>query len=82
MPILPFAGNAGYDSPARQQVRTEVNAWIRSPSAFDAVLPLDAAVSDGASPPRLLAAYDTGDALHLTPAGYEKLAAAVDLALF
>ena len=30
----------------------------------------------------LAAAYDTSDHLHLNPAGYQKMADAIDLALF
>ena len=41
-----------------------------------------AAVRDPANPMNLAAAYDTGDHLHLNPAGYQKMADAIDLALF
>jgi lysophospholipase L1-like esterase len=58
-----------------------VNAWIRTSGKFDAVIDLDAAVRDPASPTRLLAAYDSGDKLHPSPAGYQKMAEAVDLTL-
>jgi lysophospholipase L1-like esterase len=82
VPLLPFAGNTMYDLPANQQVRSEVNAWIRQPGHFDRVLPLDEAVSDGQAPPALQKAYDSGDFLHLNPAGYERMAAALDLSVF
>jgi lysophospholipase L1-like esterase len=82
IPILPFAGNAMYDDDARQLVRTEVNAWISQPGRFDRALPLDEAVSDGKLPAALQEAYDSGDSLHLNPAGYQRLADAVDLSLF
>lgn len=49
---------------------------------FDAVIDLDAAVSDPTNRQRLAAASDTGDHLHLNPAGYQKMADAIDLALF
>jgi lysophospholipase L1-like esterase len=82
VPLLPFAGNTMYDSPATQQVRSEVNAWIREPGHFDRALPLDEAVSDGKAPPGLQKAYDSGDFLHLNAAGYERLAGALDLSVF
>ncbi len=78
VPILPIAGSqyAGGES-----TRKTVNDWIRAMGNFDAVIDLDAAVRDPANPNQLLAAYDSGDKLHLSPAGYKKMAAAVDLAL-
>jgi lysophospholipase L1-like esterase len=57
-----------------------VNAWIRS--HFDAVLDFDAVVRDPARSDHLAAAYDSGDGLHLSPAGYRALADAVPLSLF
>ena len=42
----------------------------------------DAAVRDPANPLRLLPAYDSGDHLHPSDAGYASMAAAVDLRLF
>jgi lysophospholipase L1-like esterase len=80
-PLLPFAGSQ-YDSSEHETARQAVNAWIRTPGHFDAVIDFDAAVSDPASPTALLAAYDSGDHLHLSAAGYVRLADAIDLALF
>jgi lysophospholipase L1-like esterase len=82
VPILPFAGNTAYDSPANQQARTDVNDWIRKAGSFDGTLALEEAVSNGATPPKLKPAFDSGDALHLNPAGYQALADAVDLSRF
>lgn len=78
VPILPIAGSqyAGGES-----ARKTVNDWIRAMGNFDAVMDLEAAVRDPANPTQLLAAYDSGDKLHLSPAGYQKMAEAVDLAL-
>ncbi|HEY8946027.1 MAG TPA: SGNH/GDSL hydrolase family protein [Polyangiaceae bacterium] len=81
VPILPFEGSQ-YDTPEREMARQTVNAWIRAPGNFDAVLELEAAVRDPSRPTRLLPAYDDGDGLHLNPAGYAKMADAVDLSLF
>lgn len=82
IPVLPFHENEMYDSPEHQQTRTAVNDWIRSSGSFDAVIPMDEAVSDGHQPPGLAPAYDDGDRLHLNPAGYKKMADTVDLSLF
>jgi lysophospholipase L1-like esterase len=81
VPILPFGGSM-YDSPAHEAARQTVNAWVRTSGRFDAVLHLDAAVADPADPTRLLLAYDDGDRLHLSPAGYQAMADAIDLSLF
>jgi len=79
--ILPFNGHS-YFSADHEAARTTVNAWIRQAGNFDAVIDLDAAVRDPAKLDTLLSAYDSGDHLHLNPAGYKKLAEAVDLKLF
>lgn len=79
--LLPYEGYVWY-SVARDQVRQRVNDWIRNSGAFDAVLDFDAAVRDPAWPTRLLAAYDGGDHLHPSDAGYDAMARAVPLALF
>jgi lysophospholipase L1-like esterase len=78
--ITPFGSNSYY-TPAHETVRQSVNTYIRS-GKFDAFIDFDAAVRDTSNPPRLQAAYDSGDGLHLNPAGYQKLADTVDLALF
>jgi lysophospholipase L1-like esterase len=80
-PLTPIAGSH-YDSPDHEAARQAVNTWIRTSGRFDAVVDLDAAVRDPANPAHLLAAYDTGDHLHLNAAGYHKLADTIDVALF
>lgn len=81
VPILPF-GRSMYFSPAHEAARETVNEWIRSVGRFDAVIDMDAAVRDPGEPANLAAAYDSGDHLHLNPAGYEKMAEVIDLSLF
>ncbi len=82
--LLPFGGNTGYDDPDghREAARQTVNRWIRTSGRFDAVLDFDRAVRDPEHPERLTAALDGGDHLHLNPAGYGVLAAAVPDRLF
>ena len=82
IPVLPFKGNSDYDSTAHQMVRTQVNDWINAAGHFDKALPLDTAVADPADPSKLLSAYDSNDHLHLSPAGYQKMADSIDLSLF
>jgi len=49
---------------------------------FDAVLDFDAVVRDPAHPDQLLPAYDCGDHLHPSPAGYRAIANSIPLTLF
>ncbi|TMR93771.1 SGNH/GDSL hydrolase family protein [Nonomuraea basaltis] len=81
--ITPFGGHS-YDDPQghREGARQAVNEWIRTSGRFDAVIDFDRAVRDPAEPRRLQAAYDVGDGLHLSPAGYKALADAVPARLF
>ncbi|MFC7534114.1 SGNH/GDSL hydrolase family protein [Actinoplanes sp. GCM10030250] len=75
--LTPFGGNI-YDDPSglREKARQAVNNAIRG-RLFDAYVDFDAAVRDPAEPRRLAPAYNVGDHLHLNPAGYAALAAAV-----
>ena len=58
-----------------------VNAWVRTSGAFDGVVDFDRATRDPANPLRLLPAYDSGDHLHPSDAGYAAMANAVSLRL-
>ena len=78
VPILPFMGSQYSNETARQTI----NEWIRTSGKFDAVIDLDAAVRDPDNPSRLLREYDSGDHLHLSVAGLQKMADAIDLDLF
>ena len=81
--ITPFAGSTYYHpSAATLRDRREINAWIRAPGHFDAVVDFAKAVRDPKHPARLLPAYDSGDNLHPNPAGYRAMAAAIPLSLF
>jgi lysophospholipase L1-like esterase len=79
--ILPFGGSM-YASPGHEAARVAVNTWIRTSGRFDAVIDLDAVVADPNEPSQLNAAYDSGDRLHLNPAGYRAIADGIDLSLF
>jgi lysophospholipase L1-like esterase len=79
--ITPFGGN-GYYTPAHEAVRQAVNTWIRNSGKFDAVIDFDAVVRNPITLTTLLSAFDTGDGLHLNPAGYRAMANSIDLTLF
>lgn len=63
----------------REEIRQQVNAWIRTSKAFDGVIDFDRAVRDPDIPEQLSATYDHGDHLHLNDAGRRKLAYTVGL---
>lgn len=79
--LTPFKG-AGYYSDAGEAAREAVNAWIRGPGGFDGLIDFDAAVRDPSDPLTLRAAYDSGDHLHPSDAGYKAMARSIDLGLF
>lgn len=80
--ILPFAGSFYKPTAASEADRQALNAWIRQPGNFDAVIDFDAVMRDPAQPDRMKAAVDSGDHLHPSLAGYRAMAAAVPLSLF
>ena len=81
--IMPFVGNGYYHANRDNEAdRQAVNAWIRTPGHFDAVVDFDRVMRDPVKPERLLPAYDDGDALHPSPAGYRAMGDAIPLNLF
>lgn len=61
--------------------RAAVNTWVRDHGReyADGVFDFAAAVADPVDPGRLASAFDAGDGLHLSAAGYRALADAVDI---
>jgi lysophospholipase L1-like esterase len=81
--ITPYAGSEYYHpGPLSEADRQAVNAWIRAPGHFDAVVDFDAVVRDPNHPDHLLPAFDCGDHLHPSPAGYRAMGEAIPLTLF
>ena len=80
--LTPFAGvEPPFYTAAGETKRQAVNAWIRTAGAFDAVIDFDKVVRDPAQEDRILPAYDSGDHLHPNDAGYQAMAASIDLRL-
>ena len=81
--ITPY-GRSAYYHPGRlsEGDRQAINKWIRTPGHFDAVIDFDKVTRDPAHPDRLLPAYDSGDHLHPSPAGYRAMGEAIPLSLF
>jgi lysophospholipase L1-like esterase len=81
--IMPFVGSSYYHPPpASEADRQAINQWIQTPGRFDAVIDFDQIIRDPAHPEHLLPAFDSGDHLHPTPAGYAAMAEGVPLSLF
>ncbi|MGA8025775.1 MAG: SGNH/GDSL hydrolase family protein [Bryobacteraceae bacterium] len=81
--ILPYAGSDYYHPDSASEAdRQAVNAWIRNSGSFDAVIDFDRVARDPAHLERLLPAFDSGDHLHPSPAGYAAMANAVPLSMF
>jgi lysophospholipase L1-like esterase len=76
--LMPFQGHRGY-SAAREEVREEINAEIRSGRVYDTVVDFDKALRDPYNPRRLRSDYDSGDHLHPSDRGYRRMADAIDL---
>ncbi|MGC0413006.1 lysophospholipase L1-like esterase [Streptomyces sp. SAI-195] len=77
--LTPYRGSAGWTSEG-EAVRGQVNRWISTSGAYDAVVDFARALDpDGAGPIR--GDLHIGDHLHPNPAGYRAMADAIDLAL-
>ena len=79
--LTPFDG-ANYFAPEGEAKRQALNNWIRTGNAYDAFFDFDAATRDPDNPSKARPEFDPGDHLHMTPAGYEAMANAIDLKLF
>ena len=78
--ILPFNGNSYY-TVDHETLRQQVNTYIKS-GAFDGVIDFDASLTDGKTPPSMVAGAKSVDGLHPGPEGYQMMADKVDLTLF
>lgn len=80
--VPPYGGSAYYRPTAENEaVRQQLNAWLRQPGRFDALLDFDALLRDPERVDHLAAAYDRGDGLHPSLDGYRAMAAAFPLDL-
>jgi hypothetical protein len=67
-----------YYSESGEQVRDSFNEWIRTSHELDGVVDYDRALRDSADGKKLNAAYDSGDHLHPSDAGYKAMAQEFD----
>jgi lysophospholipase L1-like esterase len=78
--ITPFTANTHYRNDADAEAdRRQLNAWIRAPGHFDAVVDFASVVANPAHPERLSPTEDSGDHLHPSGKGEALLGAAVPL---
>ncbi len=81
--ITPYVGSDYYHPDALSEAdRQQINASIRNSIHFDALIDFDQVVRDPDHPDRLLPAFDCGDHLHPSPAGYRAMGQAIPLNLF
>jgi lysophospholipase L1-like esterase len=79
--LPPFRGDDSHFSVEKERVRQAVNSWIRSSGEPDGVVDFDKVLRDPDAPERLRPAYDSGDHLHPSSAGYKAMADAIELGL-
>jgi lysophospholipase L1-like esterase len=77
--VLPFNGWSEW-TPAGEAVRQQVNTFIRTPGAFDAVIDLDEQMRSPYDASRLFPPFDGGDHVHPNDKGMQAMADTVDLA--
>ena len=78
--LLPMGGWRT-DAPFRQEMRHAYNDFIRTTDLIDGCIDFDAALRDPNNPDHFLPEYDSGDHLHPSPAGYERMAMEVPVEL-
>ncbi len=71
--LLPMGGWRT-DAPFRQEMRHAYNAFIRTTDLIDGCIDFDAALRDPEKPNYFLPEYDSGDHLHPSHAGYQRMA--------
>lgn len=75
--LLPIEGWRTY-APFREEMRQAFNDWIRTTDLLDGCVDFDLALRDPNRPSAFLPAYDSGDHLHPSKAGYKAMADAVN----
>ena len=79
--LLPIEGWRTYNL-ERDEMRCQLNEWLRESPLFDGCIDFDRAVCDPAHPAAFDAGYDSGDHLHPSEKAYERMAQEVVNSLF
>ena len=74
--LLPMGGWRT-DAPFRQEMRHAYNEFIRTTDLIDGCIDFDAVLRDPERPDHFRPEYDSGDHLHPSRAGYERMAAEI-----
>ena len=74
--LLPMGGWRT-DAPFRQEMRHAYNDFIRTTDLIDGCIDFDAVLRDPENPNHFRPEYDSGDHLHPSRAGYERMAAEI-----
>ena len=77
--ITPWKNCQGRFAEQPEQVRVQVNDWIRGSGCFDAVLDFDRMIADPGDPQRMYPLYDSGDHVHPGTEGGKCMAEGIDL---
>jgi lysophospholipase L1-like esterase len=83
--LLPFGPKnppSNADWPKARRVVDQYNDWVRTSHIFDSVADFNKAVADPDAPQTMLPAFDSGDHVHPSDAGYDAMARIVDLGFF
>lgn len=76
--LTPYGASRLFKPQAHNEAdRLALNDWLRTTDVVDGVADFDAAVRDANAPHLLDKRFDSGDGLHLSPAGFEAMAGAV-----
>lgn len=78
--LLPMGGWRT-DAPFRQEMRHAYNHFIRTTELIDGYIDFDQVLRDPQRPDHFLPEYDSGDHLHPSKAGYERMAMEIPAAL-
>jgi lysophospholipase L1-like esterase len=79
--LLPIGNSTKYTA-ANESTRQAVNAWIRTPGNFDAVVDFESVVKDPATSPLRIKSGLTCDYVHPNAAGYAALGSFIPMSLF
>lgn len=71
--LLPFNGWRTF-APFREDLRNEVNAWIRTYDEIEGYIDFDMALRDETDPSSFRQGFDSGDHLHPSSKAYKKMA--------
>ncbi len=76
---LSSIGVTHFYSKEKDDIRREMNHWIRNESQFDGLIDLEAILKDPHRPNSLLNTYDSGDRLHPNDIGNKQIADSIDI---